>query len=263
MPDYSLSDELAAIERLRIRSRAGIRRAAEAFREYVEKIDDLVIGACHNIATMAPMRTCDDMLLGDVVFGWTDRERQMWTVNPKIVLDSPLVLACRYEADIFWANAGGFQSKTTTEYLDYIDLSNFESRTRVKSAIVAPVHLPMGNIGVVFFCPKDHRRRDLSDVFGTYSDILSTCARVFISSYARVQCDGKGLPSRLRLSVKEVECLKWAAFGKTDIEIGMIVDRSPSTIRFHIQNASMKLNTVNRGQSIYKAAQLGYIGMKN
>lgn len=253
--------DLKELDRFRIKTREGIRRAAEAFQNYIESIDDLVIGACHNIATMEPMRSQSDALLGDEVFGWTSRERQIWVGNQKVVLDSPLIWACRYEADIFWANADGFHSKTTTHYLDYIDLSNFERRTGVKSAIVAPVHLPMGNIGVVFYTPKDPKRRDLSSIYDAYGDLLSMCARIFVSSYSRVQCSAKDLPSRLKLSAKEVECLQWAAYGKTDAEIGIIMNRSPSTIRFHIQNVSQKLDTVNRGQTIYKAAQLGFIGL--
>jgi DNA-binding CsgD family transcriptional regulator len=212
---------------------------------------------------MEPMRSQSEGLLGEEVFGWSPKDRQNWIGNRNVVLDSPLISACRYEADIFWANADGFYSKTTTHYLDYIDLTDFERRTGVKSAIVAPVHLPMGNIGVVFYTPKDPKRRDLSQIFEVYNDLLSMCARVFVSSYARVQCSARDLPSRLKLSAKEVECLQWAAYGKTDAEIGIIMDRSPSTVRFHIQNVSHKLDTVNRGQTIYKAAQLGFIGLIN
>ena len=62
------------------------------------------------------------------------------------------------------------------------------------------------------------------------------------------------------MSKREVECLRWAAVGKTDSEIARIRGRSCATIRFHIHNAAMKLNAVNRSQAIFKAAQLGYLG---
>ena len=55
----------------------------------------------------------------------------------------------------------------------------------------------------------------------------------------------------------------WAAVGKTDREISMILSRSHATIRFHIQNAGIKLNAVNRSQTVFKAAQLGFIGLAN
>ena len=63
------------------------------------------------------------------------------------------------------------------------------------------------------------------------------------------------------LSKREVECLRWAAVGKTDFEISMIMLRSRATVRFHIHNASVKLSAVNRSQTLFKATQLGYIGL--
>ena len=41
----------------------------------------------------------------------------------------------------------------------------------------------------------------------------------------------------------------------------MIMSRSRATVRFHIHNASIKLNAVNRSQTVFKAAQLGYISL--
>jgi DNA-binding CsgD family transcriptional regulator len=64
----------------------------------------------------------------------------------------------------------------------------------------------------------------------------------------------------VRLSKREVECLRWAALGKTDQEIAMIMSRSCATVRFHIHNAAIKLDAVNRSQTVFKASQLGYLG---
>ena len=50
--------------------------------------------------------------------------------------------------------------------------------------------------------------------------------------------------------------------GKTDLEISMIMSRSRATVRFHIHNAATKLNAVNRSQTVFKAAQLGYISLQ-
>ena len=68
------------------------------------------------------------------------------------------------------------------------------------------------------------------------------------------------LPADCQLTKREVECLRWASIGKTDKEISMILGRSHATVRFHIQNAGEKLDAVNRSQTIFKAAQLGYLG---
>ena len=62
------------------------------------------------------------------------------------------------------------------------------------------------------------------------------------------------------LSKREVECLRWAAAGKTNDEIAIILGLKRTTIRFHIRTAAQKLNAVNRDQALFKAAQLGFLG---
>jgi DNA-binding CsgD family transcriptional regulator len=58
-----------------------------------------------------------------------------------------------------------------------------------------------------------------------------------------------------------VDCLRWAALGKTDQEIAEILARSRPTVRFHLSNATAKLNASNRSQAIFKASQLGFLGI--
>ena len=55
------------------------------------------------------------------------------------------------------------------------------------------------------------------------------------------------------LSPREVECLSWAAAGKTDAEIGRILTISPRTTRFHIENAKKKLGVATRVQAVAEA----------
>ena len=54
--------------------------------------------------------------------------------------------------------------------------------------------------------------------------------------------------------------MRWAAVGKTDQEIAMLLSRSCATVRFHIHNAAVKLDAVNRSQTVFKASQLGFLG---
>ena len=58
------------------------------------------------------------------------------------------------------------------------------------------------------------------------------------------------------LSPREVECLSWAAAGKTDNEIGKILKISPRTARFHIENAKKKLGVSTRIQAVAEALRL-------
>lgn len=201
-------------------------------------------------------------MLARDVFGWSGDDKVWWR-NSRIALDSPLTTACRFESQPFWANAEGFHLRQPNPYLASIDLTNFESRAMTRAAIAVPVHLPFGQIGAVSFNPLDPDHTDLSEEFLRYGDALGLYARTFIATYVHVMGSMQALPPASRLSKREVECLRWAAIGKTDLEISMIMSRSRATVRFHIHNASLKLNAVNRSQTVFKAAQLGYISLGN
>jgi DNA-binding CsgD family transcriptional regulator len=84
--------------------------------------------------------------------------------------------------------------------------------------------------------------------------------RRFIAGYVSAMRTKRRIPSDCELSKREVECLRWAAIGKTDREIGMIIDLSHATVRYHVHRAGEKLNAINRAQAIFKAGQLGYLG---
>lgn len=59
------------------------------------------------------------------------------------------------------------------------------------------------------------------------------------------------------LSPREAECLRWVADGKTDFEVGKILQISPRTVRFHINNAKTKLGVATRIQAVAKRASGG------
>ncbi|SFS09483.1 helix-turn-helix transcriptional regulator [Sphingomonas jatrophae] len=251
------------IDRVRITDAASVRRAAEAFREIVEQLGDFRIAASRNIAVKEPMVDASGAILACDVFGWTDDENDRWWHTARLALDSPLTGACRYTSEPFWANATGVFSKQTNAFLHKIDLTNFEARALARAAIVVPVHLPFGQVGAVSFTSRDRSRDDLSAEFAALGDELGVYARTFVSTYVPVMCKAERLPAGSRLSKREVECLRWAAIGKTDHEISTIIERSRATVRFHIHNASIKLDAVNRSQTVFKAAQLGYIGLNS
>jgi len=246
---------------VRVNGPESVRPAAIAFRTAVETLWPLRVAACHNIALKEPMVDHQGQILATEVFGWTTDKSDRWWMSPRLALDSPLTAACRYESEPFWCNAEGFRSHQHNKFLDAIDLTNFEQRALATAAIVAPIHLPFGQVGAVSFTPVDPNHRDLGEVFARCGDLLGIYARTFIASYVQTMCRAQRLPAGSRLSKREVECLRWAAVGKTDDEIGMIMSRSRATVRFHIHNASLKLDAVNRSQTLFKAAQLGYIGL--
>ena len=243
----------------RIGGPGDIRRAAEALHA-LSMERGLRAAIAHDIADKRTPVDLEGNVLAREVFGWSDNEKVWWR-NSRIALDSPLTSACRFECEPFWMNRDGIHSRLPNPYLEQMNLANFEKRALTRAALVVPVHMPFGLIGVASFNPLDADKTDLSDVFEAHAEVLAHHARTFISDYALVMGTEQALPAGSRLSKREVECLRWAAIGKTDLEISMIMSRSRATVRFHIKNASTKLNSVNRSQTLFKASQLGYISL--
>lgn len=238
---------------------ADIRPAAEALRDIARELGNFRVAACDNIASKMPMHDADGNVLAFDIFGWPASKEQWWK-KPLLALSSPLPIACRYEAEPFWANAEGIHTRAPNPLLESIDLAHFSEMVNARAVIAVPIHLPFGQIGAVSYSPIDDTRTDLSREFARYADQLEYHARRFITGYSRVMSRRPWIPKDCRLSKREVECLRWAAVGKTDVEIAMIIRRSCATVRFHIHNAATKLEAVNRSQTVFKATQLGFLG---
>lgn len=256
--NISAASLIPVLERITVRTLSGIRPAAIALRDAALSLGGLRTAACANIATKSPMVDGDGAILARDVFGWTEPGERWWE-QPQLALISPLTLACRYESEPFWCNTHGVYTQQFNPYLATLDLSDFFNRAMAKVAIVIPIHLPYGQIAAVSFRPSDRDREEMAEEFALYADILGLYARKFVTSYVKVVNKQHAIPPDVCLSKREVECLRWAAAGKTDGEIATILSRSCATIRFHIHNAAQKLNAVNRSQTVFKAGQLGFL----
>lgn len=68
------------------------------------------------------------------------------------------------------------------------------------------------------------------------------------------------LPAEIEsLTARELECLRWAADGKTAWEIGQILSISERTAVFHLRNATKKLQAINKTQAVVRAIAFGLI----
>lgn len=64
----------------------------------------------------------------------------------------------------------------------------------------------------------------------------------------------RSAPVKVRvLTEREREVLRWIYLGKSNSEIGAILEISPLTVKNHVQNVLRKLNVVNRAQAVGKA----------
>jgi DNA-binding CsgD family transcriptional regulator len=249
-------DMLAAV---RVRSPADIRPAAEALRDAVRDLVGLKVAVTDNIAAAEPMKDAEGVILAGEIFGFSGEDSRWWRF-PQLALTSPLPMACRFESEPFWCNADGIRTRTPNALLAGLGLTNFRERALTSAAIVAPIHLPFGQIAAASFLSPDPAVDDLSAPFEAVGETLALLARIFVASYVKVTERRPVRIAQVMLTKREVECLRWAAAGKTNDEIAMIVGLKRTTIRFHIRSAAQKLDAVNRDQALFKAAQLGFLG---
>lgn len=219
----------------------------------------LQVAMCDDISSKEPMVDAEGTILNADIFRWLSDGARWWE-DHRLALHSPLPRACRYESEPFWVNRHGFHGHWRNSYLDGMDLHDFQRRALCKAAIVVPVHLPFGQISANSFISMDRSKEDLSQEFAEHGTLLAQLTRRFMAGYVQAMRSKRRIPSDCVLSKREVECLRWAAIGKTDKEISMILGRSHATIRYHIHRAGEKLDSVNRAQTIFKAGQLGYLG---
>jgi transcriptional regulator EpsA len=73
---------------------------------------------------------------------------------------------------------------------------------------------------------------------------------------------GAGKPAKAGLlTPREAQILQWIYHGKSNIEIGMILDISPLTVKNHVQKTLRKLNVLNRTQAVGKALALRLVNL--
>jgi DNA-binding CsgD family transcriptional regulator len=246
------------LDKVTIRSVKDIRAAAIALNE-ASHACGFRIAVAADIASKEPMVDADGAILNAEVFGWiADGER--WWEDTRLALKSFLPRACRYESEPFWYNDDGFRTLWRNKYLEGISIKDFKVARTSPSAILIPVHLSFGQIGAVSLIPFDKTQTDLSEPFRLYGDSMGLLVRRFVASYVAAVRTQQWIPSNCSLSKREVECLRWAAIGKTDNDISAILSLSHATVRYHVQRAAEKLNAVNRSQAVFKAGQLGFLG---
>jgi LuxR family quorum sensing-dependent transcriptional regulator len=121
---------------------------------------------------------------------------------------------------------------------------------RLVDGYCIPMHYDDG--GAVISLATEHLHLD--PVAKSALQLIGVYAHNRIRSLARPQREKRDL-----LTVREREVLRWVAGGKTSSEISVILRISERTVKFHLVEASRKLNAVNRTSAVAKALAWGLI----
>jgi len=214
------------------------------------------VAASADIGSPRPMTGSDGAPFAETAFRWIDPDLQYWK-DRAFALRAAFVHAARTCAEPFYFHKETLGSWREIAALEAINRNEAYETFGVKSAIVAPVHAPGGAIGAVVWASD--REMDVAPLFWRHAEHLQALALRFVSTYRDALAAGPRTPA-VHLTRREIQCLKWAAAGKTDAEIATIIEISVPTVRFHVTNAARKLGVSGKGQAIRCATILGYVG---
>lgn len=62
-----------------------------------------------------------------------------------------------------------------------------------------------------------------------------------------------------KLSKREMECLHWAALGKSSEETAMIIGLTEHTVTTYRRQIKKKLNCINMTQAVFEGMRQGYL----
>jgi len=129
-------------------------------------------------------------------------------------------------------------------------VSVFET-ANIPRGVYLPVHDAVGNRGAIAF------GGDRPVVSNDELQALNLWAGLLYSRWAFAKSRDRRGPGSL--SRREIECLRWAAAGKTTVEMARIMALSEYTVNHYLNRATRKLDSVNRVQTVAKAIRAGLI----
>lgn len=199
-------------------------------------------------------RATDGEFIGTAM-GWQAKTVHEW-VKLGLARACPIGLHCAEAAEPFlWdceLDSGAWQGRSLPpEQRAVLNLYNND----VCGGVTVPVRRA-GKTGYVSWCTRERGRLQ-----SRYRTTLSAVHLISHTFLRQIDClvppghDGATGP----LTRRELECLTWAARGKTTSEIADLLHRSAETVEFHLSNAMSKLAARNRAHAVAIACVRGII----
>jgi len=168
--------------------------------------------------------------------------------------NDPTVTHCFKSMSPFVWQPQSFQ--TIEQKTLYEEASSFGLRT----GVTLPIHGLSGEVGMLT-CVRDdlpgqNFLQDLKHNLGSLSllrDVVCDAMSAYITMEAVLD------ETAPQLTVRELDCLRWMAVGKTTWEISRILSISEAGVNFHISNLRNKFGVNRRNDVVIKAIRTGII----
>lgn len=118
----------------------------------------------------------------------------------------------------------------------------------IRYGFTIPIHDDSNQFAAVTFA-ADERSPPFRRCVENKAQLLQLLSILF-HTQARSVIRGDRVIAGARLTPRQLECLQWAARGKSATDIGCILDISPRTVVFHIENAKARLGVRTIAQAV-------------
>lgn len=118
----------------------------------------------------------------------------------------------------------------------------------IRCGFTIPIQDAFGPVAAVTFA-SDMRRPEFLRSIGKNARVLQLMA-IFLHAHVRRKLYPDPPVSGARLTAREIECLRWAALGKSRWETAQILNLSAWTVKFHLENAKSKLGVRTIAQAV-------------
>lgn len=125
---------------------------------------------------------------------------------------------------------------------------------KLVEGLTVPIRKASGDLAAITFGAEG---RDVDPRGDVALHVLSVYAELQVCELLTAATQPSASPPAL--TSREIECLQWAAAGKTVWEISVILTLSERTARFHLDSAARKLGARNKAHAIAEALRRGLI----
>ncbi|MDK1492912.1 LuxR family transcriptional regulator [Sinorhizobium sp. 7-81] len=162
----------------------------------------------------------------------------------------PIIKKSRKQLGAFrWSEVYNDVNTTEVERRFFDEAATFG----LKSGISVPLHGLGIDFAIMSFARKTCRELHYKTI--TYLQLAAFHFHLRAAQVVNSRCKWKASD----LSLREKECILWAARGKSSWDIGVILGISENTVNYHMKNVLRKLDVTSRTVAAVKATTLGII----
>lgn len=183
-------------------------------------------------------------LISNYPVKWTDH----YLCNHYEKFDPVIVQALANSEPFEWRSGRSSRSLTKLQQQFFEEATQFG----IRCGFTIPIHDSRRPIAAVTFA-ADERRPTFQRCIESNTRVLQLMAMYF-HAHARRKFAPQGIVDGVSLSPRELECLEWAAQGKSAWEIGQLLNISRRTAAFHLDNAKTKFDVRTICQAVAKLA---------